>query len=179
MKKDEDYVEPNRPHTTWNLKELKGWLRCNGLSDKGHKSELLVRVSVAKDTISTQPDEVQNNQGAGHISIVINLCKHLSVMFGHVMTKHINKDHIRRTSYSIKQFLSAYNMFDQDLQSLGKHTQNKNNASLHAPTTYGWLTSYNFICLMNLPSVMENYGPITNVWEGGYVGEKFSQELKP
>jgi len=32
---------------------------------------------------------------------------------------------------------------------------------------------------MILPSVMENYGPITNVWDGGYVGEKFSQELKP
>jgi len=58
LKKDEDYVEPNRLHTTWNLKELKGWLRCNGLSDKGRKSELLVRVSVAKVTISTQPEEV-------------------------------------------------------------------------------------------------------------------------
>jgi hypothetical protein len=70
-------------------------------------------------------------------------------------------------------------LFDQDLWSLGKHTQNKNNASFNAPTTYGWLTLYSFICLMILPSVMENYGPITNVWDGGYVGEKFSQELKP
>jgi hypothetical protein len=58
LKNDEDYVEPNRLHTTWNLKELKVWLRCNGLSDKGRKSELLVYFSVAKDTISTQPDEV-------------------------------------------------------------------------------------------------------------------------
>jgi hypothetical protein len=30
---------------------------------------------------------------------------------------------------------------------------------------------------MNLPSTMEKYGPITNLWEGGYMGEKFSQEL--
>jgi hypothetical protein len=45
--------------------------------------------------------------------------------------------------------------------------------------TYGWLTSYNFICLLNLPTVMERYGPITNLWEGGMMGEKFSQELKP
>jgi len=39
--------------------------------------------------------------------------------------------------------------------------------------------SYNFICVMNLPSVMENYEPVTNSWESGYMGEKFSQELKP
>ena len=27
--------------------------------------------------------------------------------------------------------------------------------------------------------MMERYGPITNLWEGGMMGEKFSQELKP
>jgi hypothetical protein len=26
---------------------------------------------------------------------------------------------------------------------------------------------------------LEKYGPITNLWEGGYMGDKFSQELKP
>jgi hypothetical protein len=45
--------------------------------------------------------------------------------------------------------------------------------------TYGWLTSYNFICLLNLPHVVERYGPIVNLWKGGYSGEKYSQQLKP
>lgn len=44
---------------------------------------------------------------------------------------------------------------------------------------HSWLMSYNFICVMNLPSVMEKYDPVTNSWESGYMGEKFSQELKP
>jgi len=30
-----------------------------------------------------------------------------------------------------------------------------------------------------LPSTMRTYGAITNLWEGGEMGEKYSQRLKP
>jgi hypothetical protein len=32
------YVEPNRPYTTWNVNELREWIRFHGLNDKGGKS---------------------------------------------------------------------------------------------------------------------------------------------
>ena len=35
LNKDEQFIEPDRPYTTWSMKELKGWLRNCGLNDKG------------------------------------------------------------------------------------------------------------------------------------------------
>jgi hypothetical protein len=42
-----------------------------------------------------------------------------------------------------------------------------------------WLTSYNFLCLLSLPKTIEEFGPIRNYWEGGAMGEKLIQVVKP
>ena len=42
-----------------------------------------------------------------------------------------------------------------------------------------WITSYNFISLMNLPEAMTHFGPLKNLWEGGGQGEKMIQQVKP
>ena len=34
-----------------------------------------------------------------------------------------------------------------------------------------WLTSYNFLCLPNMVKVIERFGPLRYLWEGGWVGE--------
>jgi len=36
-----------------------------------------------------------------------------------------------------------------------------------------WLSSYNFVCLLNLPDQIKKLGPIRNRWEGGPRGEGF------
>jgi len=38
---------------------------------------------------------------------------------------------------------------------------------------------YNFICLLNIPNVIRNYGPIRNIWEGATQGEGFIRVIKP
>ena len=35
-----------------------------------------------------------------------------------------------------------------------------------------WVTASNFICLLNLPLLIEDVGPLRNLWEGGDIGEK-------
>ena len=35
------------------------------------------------------------------------------------------------------------------------------------------------MCLLNLPKIMAYYGPIRNLWEGGYVGEGYLRIIKP
>jgi hypothetical protein len=98
------------------------------------------------------------------------------------MTCAVDKDHITQTTFLIKQFLSSYHTLDVAFQ---RHSSSSTMKRAHHQSsstdkpTYGWLTSYNFICLLNLPHVMERYGPIVNLWEGGYSGEKYSQQLKP
>jgi len=42
-----------------------------------------------------------------------------------------------------------------------------------------WITSYNFICLTNIPKVMRRFGPVRNLWEGGDQGEKIIRVVKP
>jgi hypothetical protein len=41
-----------------------------------------------------------------------------------------------------------------------------------------WLSKYNFVCLLNVPDVMQQFGPIRNYWEGGKLGEKILQVAK-
>jgi hypothetical protein len=42
-----------------------------------------------------------------------------------------------------------------------------------------WITSYNFICLTNIPQIMLQFGPVWNLWEGGDQGEKIIRVMKP
>ena len=42
-----------------------------------------------------------------------------------------------------------------------------------------WITSYNFVCLLNLPTMLATFGPLRNYWEGGGMGEKIIQHIKP
>ena len=42
-----------------------------------------------------------------------------------------------------------------------------------------WLTSYNFMCLLNLPQVAAQLGPIRNLWEGNFCGEGYIRMVKP
>jgi len=183
LNKDEQFIEPDRPYTTWSVKELKGWLRNCGLNEKRRKSELLEHVRCGKECSTRQSNVIVSQEySINDVSIVLNVIQCLSDMISNLMMQKIDEEHISKTKLLIKQFLSAYHKMDKALQIHSNATTKKRTTHHHQSSdkeTYGWLTSYNFICLLNLPTMMERYGPITNLWEGGMMGEKFSQELKP
>ena len=41
-----------------------------------------------------------------------------------------------------------------------------------------WLSKFNFLCLLNLPKTVEEFGPARNYFEGKYLGERYVQEVK-
>ena len=41
-----------------------------------------------------------------------------------------------------------------------------------------WISSYNFVCLLNIPNTVRQFGPVNHYWEGGGLGEKFIQVAK-
>ena len=43
---------------------------------------------------------------------------------------------------------------------------------------YTWVSSYNFMCLLNLPETIDYFGPILLYYEGGPLGEKNVQTIK-
>ncbi len=42
-----------------------------------------------------------------------------------------------------------------------------------------WITSYNFLSLLNLKEDISQLGPLRSLWEGGFRGEKYISEVKP
>ena len=41
-----------------------------------------------------------------------------------------------------------------------------------------WITSSNFMCLLNIPNTMKKFGPLINLWEGSYQGEGYLRIAK-
>jgi hypothetical protein len=74
------------------------------------------------------------------------------------MSRNISALHILNVERGIKIFLTYFECFYK--------TMREENAT---PT---WLTSYNFVCLLNLPTMLATFGPLWKYWEGGGMGEK-------
>ena len=60
----------------------------------------------------------------------------------------------------IKIFLTYFAKMDECMQVKNKAT---------------WICSYNFVCLLNIPQKVLQFGSVHQYWEGGGMGEKFIQ----
>ncbi len=96
---------------------------------------------------------------------VTNTLKNLQAMIARVMADAVTDKSICDVDCHIKKFLTSFHKMDQAMLQQG-----------NKPT---WITSYNFICLTNIPQVMYQFGPVRNLWEGGNQGEKIIRVLKP
>ena len=67
--------------------------------------------------------------------------------------------------------LTNENVFKIVQKLRGKYQKQKTN-----PT---WLSHSNCMSLLNLPDMMEEFGPLRNLWEGGNCGEGFLRLTKP
>ena len=155
------YRDPTRPLPTWSVKELRDWLRVRGLPSVGKKADLMSSVEHYTELDVIPP--ILPPSG-GSMDDVVALTRAMGVAIANIMQRTIDEGKILRTKWIIKRFLNAFHRVDCAMLKEGDK-----------PT---WLTSYNFLCLLNVPSLMECYGPISNIWEGGYNGEQYSQELK-
>jgi hypothetical protein len=161
---DEVFETPLRNQRLWNLKENRGWLSIRGQDTKGNAEELRCRVKLLMDA-PEGPPPVLPPQG-GPANNVINVITCLRAMVSRLMKRSISEDDVLDAERHIKLFLSAFDIFDKGMRT----------DSEEKPT---WMTSYNFICLTNLPGMLRKFGPIRNLWEGGGQGEKVIGLLKP
>lgn len=58
----------------------------------------------------------------------------------------------------------------------GSAAGKKKSKVAHTPK---WLSSGNFLCLLNLPRIMKQFGPLRNLWEGKIHGEQILRSVKP
>lgn len=66
----------------------------------------------------------------------------------------------------IRLFLSAFDRLDMATRT-------------HREAGPRWVSSYNFMCLLNIPALLRRFGPYRNLYEGKYCGEAFNRILKP
>ena len=160
---DPVFVPPDRPQQNWTSVQNKGWLAARGLDTKGKALEVRTRVKAYMELPGGGPP-VLSPQG-GPVANVHAVISSLNAMVSRLMTPSVTTEHIVDIERHIKIFLSSFETFDANMR-----------ADKDKPT---WISSYNFICLLNLPDVIREFGPLRNLWEGGGQGEKFLRLVKP
>ena len=156
---DNDEPPANVSQTQWTLKQNKYWLRVRELHTEGNKRELSERVA----QYLSQPNTPQVPTATFSFEQVEGVLVTLSKVLQCVMHPTVTSELVERTRYMVCIFLSKYDVFCEPLR-------------LKNPPV---LTSYNFICMLNLASAMEKFGPLRCLWEGGPRGEGFARFAKP
>ena len=133
------------------------------MDTKGNAKTL--RERVASFLLGPEPTpEVVPPIGADLVDI-LKLVRAHHKMVPLLMVNKVTKESIEMAHNSIQNFLDMFELHDAALQK-----------SEDKPT---WVTSYNFVCLLNLPFMMSEYGPLRNLWEGSLQGEGFIKQVKP
>jgi hypothetical protein len=163
ISRQEPFVDPPVPQNKWTKVENVGWLKARGLDVEGPYLEIRARVKQFREQAGGPPPILPPL--GGPVENVERTWKALSAMAAHLMQAEVDDDHIDETERHIKIFLSMFDRWEKCLFPNQKKP--------------GWLTSPNFICLLNFPDIMREFGPLLNVWEGGPMGEAFLRLVKP
>ena len=99
----------------------------------------------------------------GSVDDICFMIQCMTTMISRIMKHTINKTDVEESDRTIKIFLSSFDRVDC-------------NFKYDLPS---WGTLFNFICLLNLPTTMNTFGPLRNFWEGGSQGEGFLVMVKP
>ncbi|KAL7580358.1 hypothetical protein ACA910_004386 [Epithemia clementina (nom. ined.)] len=139
------------------------WLSARGLDKKGSAQELKERVQVYLQ----QTNIPLPRQSSRSVKGVVDVWKSLHSLLQIVMRTGEDAINTEEIEFWVKRFLSCYAKVDQGLQS--------SEDSHEKPS---WVTSYNFMSLLNLTDAVRRFGPLRNIWEGGMQGEGFLLYVK-
>ncbi|KAL7560906.1 hypothetical protein ACA910_008187 [Epithemia clementina (nom. ined.)] len=160
---DKEYQEPLGNPQNWNKVENMSWLAARGLDKKGNAQELKERVQMYLQ----QTNIPLPRQSSGSVKGVVDVWKSLHSLLQFVMRTGVDAINTEEINFQVKRFLFCFTKVDQGLQS--------SEDSHEKPS---WVTSYNFMSLLNLPDAVRQFGPLCNLWEGGTQGEGFLWYVK-
>jgi hypothetical protein len=140
------YEEPKKPLRMWTKMECYGWFKIRHLDISGNKEDLKSRIIYYMKQHNGVPPIPEPPGGSA--STIKNVIESLFVMISRLMFKTATHALISDTEWHIKIFLTYYEDIDK--------------ASRTSSEVPGWITSYNFCLLLNLPSIMREFGPLRN-----------------
>jgi len=153
------------PVSSWRKGHYIHWLRVRGLKTDGVVNELKARRSEAMQQ-ETPPPVLETVAGAFVPEQVQNMLVALDDMLSSIMVPEVVPGvTVPHMELKIKHFLTEFDLLDQQVKTKGAKPK--------------VITSFNFLCLLNLPKLTERFGPLRNFWEGQRRGEMGIQEIKP
>lgn len=157
-----DAPPPGKPHTHWTVAENRYWLKVRDLDSTGKKADLVARVAdyMSREVVP-EPLQISEVKGADIEHLVLTLY-HLVCC---LMSRRVTESLIKKTDYAVRIFLSAYDDLDRLTRKGGAK-----------PSI---VSAYNFLCLLNLPKAMSEFGPLRELWEGKIQGEGGLVFIKP
>lgn len=165
LPESENYEDPNTPYNKWNKIVNQKWLEARGLSKLGTAVDIRNRVSKYFIEKNIPPIIVKNECKKEN---VLELVRIMCLMIQMLMSYETKNNNINKLDAVIRLFLIKYDVVD---------------SGISEKDTPSWISQYNFLCLLNLPAMINNYGNVRNLWEGGIDGEGFlkrvKNELKP
>jgi hypothetical protein len=159
------WVEPvDKPQNNWTAIDNKGWLRERGLPLSGRAKALKERVYHYMNEVDPVPPVVE--MLAGPVSDVLLTISSLDELISILMVEEIpNFEYYMLLERKIRIFLCHFADMEEQMPQKKGLPQ--------------WLSSYNFLSLLNLPEVVRQFGPLRNLWEGGPQGEGILRFVKP
>ena len=185
---DPEWVEPKLPVDGWLVKDLQQWLKVRRLPHTAKKAVLLERVKgyMAKDSVPPVAPPV-----GGPVEDVLHMLECLTALIGRLMATEVTGHSILSVKRHIRMFLDAYEVVDRPLRetelckddAIGEELDAESmetdaGLATKKQTKPGAVSHYNFLCLPNLVAMMERYGSLRNLWEGGFMGEAGIKDSK-
>jgi hypothetical protein len=156
------YSDPIGDPKKWTVKMYQVWLRVRGLDSKGKRQTLSERVLPFFDEGCVAPPILPQQYASANE--MIEMLQSLVLMVATIFQKSVNENTKTLLELRIRLFLTRFQRFDEPMR---KKDRNPN-----------WLSTYNFMCLLNLPATIEEFGPVRQWYEGKWLGERYVSTVK-
>jgi hypothetical protein len=160
LPRPDPYEDPVTDFKTWTAKENRAWLRARGIDNSGNAAELKSRVRGIME--SNNIPQIEQSK-ACDVSVVLEMIHSLQLLMSVTMRDNHDEQSINFVEAIIRQYLNYFRKMDDTIR------------NQDVPS---WISHYNFLCLLNIPKLLREYGSLRHLWEGGNQGEGYLRNAK-
>ena len=170
LQQNEIYHEPTLPLNKWYVKMCKEWLAAYGYDTNGTVTVLKERIEAIRNDPLTSNKLLEQTCGSGQE--ISHMIGSMLSMISSIMRKEVFDESIDKIEREIKIYLSFFHM----VQDKSNNHDKKKSRMKRKPS---WMTKYNYLSLLNIPTCIKLFGPMINLWEGSNQGEGYLRFAKP
>ena len=141
-----------------------------GYDTNGTVVVLRERIEAIKKDPLTSNTLIEQTCGSGEE--ICHMVGSMLSMIASIMRKEVFEESVDQIEREIKIYLSYFDIVQDK-----RNNQFKKKSS--TKTKPSWMTKYNYLSLLNIPTSIKLYGPMINLWEGSNQGEGYLRFAKP